>query len=474
MHASGTFYCHELIGAGVFVLQLLYYAKEVNDIYTLSADFGTSSVKIAIIDEEIQLLKTSKRDYKYKVMDTDEIEIDMVELEEAFLECLTDIEEYLPLVSVISFDAFAPSFVIMDAAGNALHPIITHLDRRSRKYTKQIMDTFGRDRFRDITGTLPFAGGVTLTTLLWFKEHKPEVFEKAHMIGHLTTYLYKKMTGKWAIDQVNASITGLYETVTGKGWSKEICEVFGIPFEMLPPIKEAGNTFEELSLEMAEIMGLKPGIPVILGTQDVASALIGAQVNQSGDVLCISGSSEMISVLTDTPITNDKYYLRASATKGLWQVFSITTGGFALEWFRSEFYREISEENFFNEHLSYLLREKFDVNSVRFLPYMTGDRQSLRNKKGSFNGLTLDTDRDDMLCALIEGIQQQSKTTLDCCKKIISVKKTMKATGNLAEHDAYMQIKKKIFDSIEIEVIDNCPLKGNVIMAHELLKSISK
>ncbi|MHB8129929.1 MAG: FGGY-family carbohydrate kinase [Mobilitalea sp.] len=442
----------------------------MNNIYTLSADFGTSSVKIAIIDENIQLLKTAKRDYKYIVNNTDEIEIDMIELENAFFASLSDVNEYLPQVGAVSFDAFAPSFVMMDELGRAIYPIVTHLDRRSRLYTKKIIEIFGKDNFRDITGTLPYAGGVTITTLLWFKEHRPEIFEKIYHIGHLTTYLYKRMTGKWAIDQVNASITGLYETVTGKGWSKNICEAFSIPLEILPPIIEVGSTYDSLKPEMAEKMGLKQGIPVIMGTQDVASALIGAKVNQNGQVLCISGSSEMISILTNNPITNDKYYLRASGTKGLWQIFSITTGGFTLEWFRNEFYKEMSEEEFFNEHLSNLLSDRFDPRGVRFLPYMTGDRQSLRKKKGSFNGLTLNTSRDDMLCALLEGIQQQSKCTLDRCKDVISANDTIKVTGNMAENDAYIRIKRKVFNYIDIEVIDNCSLKGNAIMVQSVLK----
>jgi sugar (pentulose or hexulose) kinase len=445
----------------------------VNNIYTLSADFGTSSVKIAIIDEEVRLIKTAKRDYKLKITDKNKLEIDMVELEKAFFDTLRDVKEYLPLVEAVCFDAFAPSFVMMDEEGRALYPIVTHLDRRSRAYTKRIIEEFGKDNFLNITGTLPYAGGVTLTTLLWFRDHRSKLFSKVRRIGHLTTYLYKKLTGQWAIDQVNASITGMYETITGTGWSKEICNAFNIPMELLPPIKEANSTYHGLLPETAQNMGLKSDIPVLLGTQDVASALIGAEVNTSGQALFISGSSEIISVLTNTPITNDKYYLRASGTKGLWQVFSITTGGFALEWFRREFYKDMSKEEFFQEHLSDLLMNRCETGGVKFLPYLTGDRQSLRKKKGTFNGLTLDTGRDNMLCALIEGIQLQSKTTIDRCKKIIPMNKTIKATGNLVENNkAYLGIKKKMFDSFEIEVIDNCPLKGNALMVKDLLSKI--
>jgi len=437
--------------------------------YILSADFGTSSVKIAVIDENIQLLKTARRDYQYKISECNEVEIDIDELENAFLEALSDVKEYLPLIGAISFDAFAPSFIMMDKDGNALHPIVTHLDRRSRDYTKVIIDAFGKDVYREITGTLPHSGGVTLTTLLWFKDHKPDLFKKIYKIGHLTTYLYKRLTGSWGIDVVNASITGMYETVSEKGWSKYICETVGVPMEILPPIKELGTEYARLLPEMAEKMGIKKDIPVVLGTQDVASALIGADAKISGQTLCISGSSEMISILTDIPVTNDKYYLRASGIKGLWQVFSITTAGFALEWFRSEFYKDMSKYDFFNQYLYELLLNRFQTNGVQFLPFLTGDRQSLKKKKGSFLELTLKTTRDDMLCSLIEGIQKQSKSTFDHCEKIIKIKSPMKATGNLVENSSYLNIKKQLFDHVDIEVIANCPLKGNAIVVIKLL-----
>ena len=38
----------------------------------------------------------------------------------------------------------------------------------------------------------------------------------------------------------------------------------------------------------------------------------------------------------------------------------------------------------------------------------------------------------------------------------------MTATGNLAENEAYINIKSRLFGGAAIEVIDNCPLIGNV------------
>ena len=84
------------------------------------------------------------------------------------------------------------------------------------------------------------------------------------------------------MDEVNASITGMYDTVHNSGWSKEICEKSGVPMSILPPVKEAGNTFELVLPEMAEKLGVGRNTMVNLGTQDVASALAGAGADKKG------------------------------------------------------------------------------------------------------------------------------------------------------------------------------------------------
>lgn len=430
--------------------------------YTLSADFGTSSVKAAVIDENRNIVKISRRGYQYQILGQEQIELDMDAVEAAFYGTIMELKEFLPYIGLISFDTFAPSLVMMGKDGEALYPIVTHLDRRSRRYTKEIMEKFGKNTYRNITGTLPYAGGVTLTTLLWFRDNRPDVFGQIDKIGHLSTYLYRKLTGEWAIDEVNASITGMYDTVGNTGWSEEICGRFGISKDILPPVKDVDTTFAPILPDMAARLGVGRGTSINLGTQDVASALAGAGVNQSGQILCISGSSEMIAILTDQPVTNDRYYLRNSGIKGLWQVFSITTGGFALDWLREQFYREMTEEEFYQVHLPKVLETSFDTGGVTFHPYLTGDRQSLKRKRGSFTGLTLNTERDHLLCALVVGIQSQTRKTLDICHDMIPKGQQVKATGNLAENPAYIQIKSSLFGGAGIQVIDNCPLLGNV------------
>lgn len=430
----------------------------------LSIDFGTSSVKTSVLDESYRVLGFSKADYDFRVLDMDRVELDLDLLVKASLECMERLDEYRSSIEAVGYCTFSPSLVVMDNKGNGLYPVITHLDRRSRKQSAHIVKVMGKSIYQNITGVLPFAGGVSLTSLLWMKENEPDRFGKTFKIGHLNTYVYRMLTGQWATDPTNASMMGLYETVSSKGWSSEICKAFDIPEGILPPIHAAGTALAGLSREAARAFGLKEGIPVVLGSNDAATAQIGADNTSSGDMLNIAGSSEMISIITDTPRINDQYYLRNAITPGKWQVYATTIGGFAIEWFRKEFYRDMEKDAFFSEELPRVIETRLGASSVRFLPYLAGDRHSLRKKRGGFTGLTLESSRDDLLAAILLGIQEPIAKTISLAEDFVDLKDTLKVTGGMTT-DVYISLKRKVFSDFRLETIDNCPTLGNAKLA---------
>ncbi|SHM25258.1 xylulokinase [Caldanaerovirga acetigignens] len=438
--------------------------------YIFSVDFGTSSLKSAIIDEDMNIIATAKKDYELKVTEGDKVELDPEQIFKSFVKAAQELNKYMNDVEIIAFDHLSPSVMFLDDEGNPLYPIITHLDRRSLKQTQEIVSKMGEDEFQKITGVLPFAGGVSITSILWIKENLPEIFKKSYKIGHFNTYFCKKLTGKWAIDPVNASMMGLYETITESGWSKEITSIFGIPVEKLPEIMPAGTILGGLCREVSNLTGLKEGIPVILGSNDAATAQIGANNVNAGDVLNISGSSEILSIITDKPILNKKYYIRKAINPGKWQVFAIVTGGFAIEWFRKEFCREMDINEYYNEYIPNLIKNRAKKEEVEFLPYLTGDRHSLEKKRGGFIGLTLDTTREDLLLSILYGIHNPLIEVFKLAGEFLTLNKTIKITGGLTKDDSIIHLKEKIFKGFNFEIVNDCPLIGAAKLAMNSLK----
>jgi sugar (pentulose or hexulose) kinase len=432
----------------------------------LIMDFGTSSLKISVLDEGYTPLKSAKVSYPVRIYNGDWAEIDGATVLNAMIQGIRGFGDFLADLDLIGFDHFSPSMTFMNEAGDALYPVFTHLDRRSKKQTQDILALMGKDTFQSITGIQPFTGGASVTSVMWFKEHEPELFKKVYRLGHLNTYIYKKLTGLWYSDPVNASMSGMYETITGGGWSGDITGAFGIPQDKLPEIKKPGTVAGSLAGEMAELCGLKTGIPVALGTNDAASAQVGARNTAAGGILNISGSSEMVSVLTDTPRVDDRYYLRRAATPGLWQIYATTASGFAIDWFRGEFYRDLTEQDFFKKEFPRVVEEYLDKTPVKFLPYIAGDRQSLIPKKGAFTELTLDTGREDFLAAILLGIHEPIQSVIGLCETFMDLDRTIKLTGGMID-PAFLRVKERLFPGYRFETIYDCPIIGSAMLAVE-------
>lgn len=430
----------------------------------LSLDFGTSSLKLAVLDEQMQILATASQPYQYRIYDVDKVEMDPDLLLGALRSGMRALSALTREIELVAFCTFSPSGVYMDDQFQLIYPIITHLDRRAKPQSKRIVDEFGAEAFQAITGILPFVGGASVTTLKWMLENMPDIMKSVKTYAHLPSWLYARMTGVLVTDPVNASMTGMYETVSSAGWSKEILGALGIDPALLPEIHPAGSVLGQLKKEFADLCGLRQGISVALGSNDIASALVGADCIESGMALNVCGSSEMISVLTHIPATHPRYYLRKSAIEGLWQCYSTMVGGFGLDWFYRQLCREMSEETFYQIYLPACIRRCEQESTIYCEPYFAGDRQSLSLKRGAFCGLTLESTREEMLIALLKGMNLHMLETLEAIPKEVPISSEISITGGMVRPEI-IDMKQKMFGDKRFLPKENCTLIGNARLA---------
>ncbi|MBB2184369.1 sugar kinase [Lachnospiraceae bacterium MD1] len=435
--------------------------------YYLSIDFGTSAVKTSIVDDSLQVKSWSKAEYRYLILPGEKYELKEADLMTALVDAVRGLDDrLLSQVKVICYDTFSPSVVFMDRDGALVYPnIITHLDRRSRKQSDDIDRIIGKEAYRNISGIYPFAGGCSAMTLLWFLQNQPEVLEKSYYIGHLTTLIHKRFTGLWMVDFVNSSMLGLYETTTQGTWSEVLLKELQIERRLFPDIYYPGTMYGVLQKEMADLLGMKEGIPVCVGTNDVAAAQMGAGNNKAGQIMNTAGSSEMVSILTDKPITDAKYYLRNSALPGLWQIYATTCGGFGIQWFYEQFCNEMTLDEFYRyedgEIQKYLTTGR---NDVSFTPFLSGDRQSLAKKTASWMGLSLASTRGEMLVSLLVAIQDVIYGTIDKAARVQELDNVIKITGGMLT-PMYLRLKTQLHPEYELTLVDDCPILGNVALA---------
>lgn len=324
--------------------------------YILTIDAGTSSLKSVLFDENFSPVAQERVEYPYEAHGLS-VQIDPNVVWQAFLRVTKSLEErgYAKNVALIVPCVFSPALIAMDSEGSPLFPAIIHWDRRSVQQARKAVRIIGKERFLQVAGNVPYPGGISLTSMLWLKEKRPEVFRKASILGHLNTFLFKKLVNRWIIDPTNASVTGLYNTVNASGWDEDLARDLGIPLEKLPPVIPSLEIAGYVSDEAARVTGLPSGVPVLVGSNDTSAAAVGAGLLKEGQVLNISGSSEILVVCLEKPLPSERYYLRTHPLPGKWLMYDIVIGGFALEWFRTQFCRELDREEFYGSYLREVL-----------------------------------------------------------------------------------------------------------------------
>lgn len=436
----------------------------------LSVDFGTSSVKASLVDEGLNELGTAIAEYPYVLLPGSKVEMDPAELMAGLYKATSQLDpDLLERVELLCYDAFSPSPVFMKESGElAYGNIVTHMDRRSREQSRYIDEEFGRDRYLNITGIYPFAGGAGIMTVLWMQQNQPDVLESTFRIGHLTTYVHQQLTGEWMVDLVNASMLGLYETLTQRGWSRTLLDDFDLDEKWFDRICTPGTILGRLLPGASAKLGVKRGVPVAVGTNDMAAAQVGAGNLEPGCIMNTAGSSDMVSILTDRPVVSPHYYLRNSALPGIWQIYATTAGGFALDWFHKQLARDLTRRDFYESLVPKALAEFKEDGEVTFDPYLTGDRQSMEKRTGAWHGLTLEATREEMLAAMLKSMNRVLNATVREAAQVVDLRPVIKLTGGLSKN-TFVELKQREIPGFTFEVVENCSIIGNVALAQRYL-----
>ena len=435
----------------------------------LAIDVGTQSLRACIIDSELSMLERQQIPYAPQVVSRDRVEIDAEILWNALVQACSQLK-FRSRVSVITFSTLCPSLIPMDAAGRPLHPIILHLDRRSYRQAQWALGKVGEDAFLTIAGNLPVPGGISVTSLLWIRDHEPQIYSKKGVcFGHAVTFFIKRLTDKFFIDPSNASFTGLYDTVGYGDWDQRLCEPLEIERDKLPQILMSSAFAGELIDSAARALGLPQNIPVNIGANDTTCATVGAGVIHNGDMLNTSGTVEILVLCLDKPIVSKNHLLRTHAFPGRWLAMrTVGAGGASLEWFRSNFCKEMTKAAFYDDYLMQVLSGN-NTPETRFFPYLAGDRHRIKRKSGAFTRMTLNTNRDDLLLALAHGIIAfQIKSIFEWKKKTRLSKKIYHVGGGARE--AYTEYKQRILKNFRFVQLGETTLTGAAKLALEAVR----
>jgi xylulokinase len=375
----------------------------------LGIDLGSSSVKAGVLRGTEIVGRLARRSFD-TTYDGVRAEVRADSILDAVRRAVADLGAAAKRADIIGLSVMSPAWVAMDRSGRAITPIVTHQDRRSVEIAREIEKRVGKAQHLRIAGNRPFPGSISSTTFSWFAKHERSRMRRLDLVGHLNTFIHRRMTGARVIDPSNASFTGLYETTTLHGWSDELCDTAGVSRDVLPEVHDANHIAGLVSTAGARRFGVKHGTPVLVGLIDTSSAMLLAGVRR-GQMMNTCGSTDVLALMTDKARPHERLLTRALGLGRWWMsVGTIAASGSALSWCRREFFSDYTDAKFWNL-VGAVARNGRD-GGLRFEPYLAGERTSIEQRSGMIEGLTLATSRQDVLRALVDALAKASADRL--------------------------------------------------------------
>ena len=434
--------------------------------FFIGVDLGTSAVKLLLMDENGKIHKIVSKEYPLyfphpgwsEQKPEDWFEQSMAGLKELTAEC--DKSQ----IKGISFGGQMHGLVALDKDDEVIRPAILWNDGRTGKQVEYLNDTIGKEKLSKYTANIAFAG-FTAPKILWMKEEEPENFAKIKKIMLPKDYLAYRLSGSFCTDYSDASGMLLFD-VEHKRWSKEMMEICGVKESQLAEIFESYETVGTLKPELAAELGLSENVKIAAGAGDNAAAAVGTGTVGDGACNISLGTSGTIFISSEKFGVDEHNALHSFAhADGHYHLMGcMLSAASCNKWWMDEILRT---RDYSGEQKDIEVKE-LGKNHVFFLPYLMGERSPHNdpNVRGTFIGMSMDTTREELTQAVLEGVVFGLRDSFEVAKSLgIQIDRT-KICGGGAKSPLWRQMVADILNiRVDIPESEEGPAMGGAMLA---------
>lgn len=430
----------------------------------IGVDLGTSAVKLLLMDEKGNIKKIVSKEYPLYFPHpgwSEQHPEDWFEKSvEGIRELTADCDK--SQVAGISFGGQMHGLVILDEKDEVIRPAILWNDGRTTEETDYLNNEIGKEKLSKYTANIAFAG-FTAPKILWVKNKEPENFSRIQKIMLPKDYLAYKLSGAFCSEYSDASGMLLMD-VEHKCWSEEMMEICGITRSQLPKLYESYEVVGTLKPEAAEKLGLSENVKVIAGAGDNAAAAIGTGTVGDGRCNISLGTSGTIFISSEKFGVDQNNALHSFAhADGHYHLMGcMLSAASCNKWWAEEI---LKTSDFAGEQKGI---GKLGENHVFYLPYLMGERSPHNDPyaRAAFIGMTMDTTREDMTQAVLEGVAFALRDSLEVARSLgIQIERT-KICGGGAKSPLWKKMIANIMN-LKVDVIESeeGPALGGAILA---------
>ena len=422
--------------------------------HILAIDQGTTSSRAIIFDAAMHVVATAQEEFAQHFPDSGWVEHDPSDLWSTTAGTCRAVIERAGLrpddIAAIGITNQRETTVVWDrSTGQPIYNAIVWQDRRTSDYCRQLRDAGHAPMITARTGLLvdPYFSG---TKLKWILDHVPGSRARARrgelLFGTVDSFLIWKLTGgaSHLTDATNAARTMLYDIHKGR-WSQTICDLFDIPKEMLPEVRDCASDF---GLTRADLFG-RP-IPILGVAGDQQAATVGQACFAPGMMKSTYGTGCFALLNTgDKPVVSQNrllttiaYQLDGKPTYAL--EGSIFVAGAVVQWLRDGI-KVIRAA-----HETQALAEQADpTQNVILVPAFVGLGAPYWNPdcRGAIYGLTRNSGPAEFAKAALESVGYQTRDLLEAMTadwQTTGTQATLRVDGGMSASDWAMQFLSDI------------------------------
>ena len=405
----------------------------------LGIDEGTSAVKAILFDQDLKPLTEARREKQLQHPRPGWVEQDAEEVVTAVVEAVAEVLRDQPGdVVACGLDHQGESVVAWDAEdAHALTPVVTWQDKRSQEVLDRLEQEGRGERIRELSG-LPLDPYFSAGKLAWLLDHDQAVAgarETGRLrMGTMDAFLCDRLGAGFYTDPSTASRTQL----GAPEWSPELLEIFGVPIEVLPEIRDTAGELGTLKHESWPVE-----LPFRGQVVDQQAALAGAACVEPGRVKATYGTGVFVLAHVGEGVPEPAGGLLPTVA---WSIdgkveYALDGGVFAagamLEWMCDQL--GIAEDP---PALSKLAREAESSAGARVLPGLAGIGAPWwrPNARAVISGIYGGTTRENVARAALEGIAWRVADVVAAIRETAPVD-ALRVDGGLTNEPLLLQLQ---------------------------------
>ena len=401
----------------------------------LAIDQGTTATKTYVLDSEGKFEFCSSVEHDQIYPQSGWVEHDP----ETLLGNIQSVIGAVKDIDAIGIDNQGETVIAWDCqSGLPVYNAIVWQDHRTTDFIAELKSRGAETLTLEKAG-LPLDPYFSASKLRWILKNIPEaqklLREDRLRFGTSESFFIYRLTGEYATDVTTASRTSLMNLKTCC-WDPELCEIFEVPVHILPEIRPTTAYFGSLKSNHRDI-------PITASVVDQQAALLGHGCYKEGQTKVTFGTGVFA-------LANVGQTIKCDPSSGIlstvaWQlagkepVYAVDAGvynaGSAVNWARNlGLFNDFTAIDDFKNSAA-LSRGLVFVPALSGLACPYWDRSAA----GLWLGMSLETTKEDLCQAVLEGIALRTAQVLDAIARLTGRQQILSVDGGLINNSYFCQ-----------------------------------